>query len=186
MIPPILRTARLVLRPFTPEDAPAVEHSVSHWEVARETAAIPHPYPEGGAAVWIATHAALHEGDRALMLAVTRADTGEVIGAVDLRLNFVEERGVLGYWMAPASWGQGFATEAARELVRYGFEELGLHRIHADCLTRNPGSAAVLRKVGMRHEATQRRHSWRFGELADVDSYGILRAEWEEGLRGEG
>jgi [ribosomal protein S5]-alanine N-acetyltransferase len=77
-------------------------------------------------------------------------------------------------------WGRGYATEAAAEVIRYGFEECGLQRIFAGCFLRNPASGRVLEKVGMQREGTLRRHQMKWGEPLDIAFYGLLREEWEK------
>ena len=66
----------------------------------------------------------------------------------------------LGFLLGRSQWGRGFATEAARALVAYGFKHLGLHRIHALSRPANTASARVLEKLGMRREAHLRRNLW--------------------------
>ena len=176
---PVLHTPRLVLRPFTPDDAPAVQAYASDFEVASTTLSMPHPYPEDGGAAWIASHGASRAAGT-LPLAIARRGDGAVLGAIELRLAAEHRRAELGYTLARWEWGKGYATEAARALVRYGFTELGLHRVHADHMARNPASGAVLRKLGMRHEGTQRRHVLRWGAWEDIERYGMLREEWDE------
>ena len=74
-------------------------------------------------------------------------------------------------------WGRGYATEAARAVVRYGFDTLALERIAARAFCRNPASSRVLRKIGMRHEGTQRKALPKYGELLDTELYAILRED---------
>lgn len=173
-LPPTLTTERLMLRAFTADDAPAVQEYVSSWELASTTAAIPHPYPAGAAQAWIDTHAGRHASGEAVILAVTLRDSGELVGSIELRISAEHRRGDLGYWTGPPHWGRGYATEAAGALVRWAFRELGLHRVFAAAFRRNPGSSAVLRKVGMRHEGTLRSHVPRWGVLEDLEVYGVL------------
>jgi RimJ/RimL family protein N-acetyltransferase len=71
----------------------------------------------------------------------------------------------------------GYATEAARAVVRYGFDELGLHKIHAHYLTRNPASGKVLERVGMRQEGLLREEVRKWGRFEDVIVCGILRTD---------
>lgn len=172
--PPILRTARLTLRPFTPDDAPIVQRLASAYEVSLNTMSIPHPYPDGAAAVWIATHAEDFAQDRIHHFAI---DDGQVTGAMGL---IMKGDGVaeLGYWVGVPYWNRGYASEAAREVIRYGFETVGLRRIFACCFARNPGSARVMQKAGMQYEGTLRRHAMKWGEPQDVLYYGLLREEW--------
>ena len=174
---PTLTTDRLVLRPFTHADAAAVFAHLNDREVAVTTASIPYPYPQGAAETWIGTHAARAAAGEAVVLAVTLRGSGELVGSIEIRLVPGHRRAELGYWVGRAHWGQGYATEAADALLRWGFATLGLHRVHAAHLTRNPASGAVLRKVGMRHEGRLRKHFLKWGVLEDLDLYGVLEDE---------
>jgi ribosomal-protein-alanine N-acetyltransferase len=174
---PTLTTARLVLRPFTPDDAPAVHAHLADYEVAATTASIPHPYPEGDAEMWISTHAPRCAMGEAVVLAVTLRETGVLVGSIEIRLVAAHRRAELGYWVGRAHWGRGYATEAAGALVRWGFATLGLHRVTAAHLTRNPASGRVLAKMGMRHEGRLRKHFPKWGVLEDLDVYGVLEGE---------
>ena len=176
MIPPTLTTPRLVLRPFAPEDAAAVRAHLDDREMASTTATIPHPYPEGAAETWIATHAARHEAGEAVLLAIALRD-GTLVGSSELRIEAAHRRADLGYWIGRAHWGQGYATEAADALLRWGMRTLGLHRVHASHMSRNPSSGAVLRKIGMRHEGTLRGHLLKRGVLEDLEVWGVLEDE---------
>jgi [ribosomal protein S5]-alanine N-acetyltransferase len=75
-------------------------------------------------------------------------------------------------------WGQGYATEAARAVLRYGFEELKLNRIYAHHMTKNPASGRVLEKIGMQREGCLRQMIRKWGVLEDVVLYAILRQDW--------
>ncbi len=172
---PTLHTARLTLRPFTLEDAPAVQRLVSSYEVALNTLFIAHPYPEGAAAEWIGKHQAEFDENRIHHFGL---DDGEVVGvtALVMKGDGIAE---IGYWVGVPYWGRGYATEAAVEVIRYGFEDVGLQRIFAGHFTRNPASGRVLQKAGMQYEGTLRRHQMKWGELIDIAFYGILREEFE-------
>jgi RimJ/RimL family protein N-acetyltransferase len=169
-----LKTARLTLRPFTLADAPAVQQLASAYEVALNTLSIPHPYPEGAAAAWIATHQADYDADRIHHFAL---DDGQVAGSMGLMMKG-DRIAEIGYWIGVPFWGRGYATEAAREVIRYGFEDCSLLRIFAGIFTRNPASGRVLQKVGMQYEGTLRHHQKKWDEYMDVAFYGILREEW--------
>ena len=117
--------------------------------------------------------------DREVRLAITLRDTGRLIGGIGLRLVEEFQSAELGYWVGVPYWGNGYATEAAREMLRYGFEELRLHRIFASHFKNNPNSGRILRKLGMRYEGCQREHIHKFGEFLDLELYGLLRREWE-------
>jgi [ribosomal protein S5]-alanine N-acetyltransferase len=171
---PALDTRRLRLRPFRMDDAASVQRQLSEREVADTTASIPHPYPPGAAAEWIAAASTREACGQARIFAVTRRDDGLLVGCVELRIGRGGHRAELGYWIGRAHWNNGYATEAAGEIVRWGFATLGLHRVHAAHFTRNPASGRVLARIGMRHEGTLRRHVLRWEVPEDLELYGLL------------
>ena len=172
-----LTTARLVLRPFGPADATAVHRYVSDRDVAATTASIPHPYPDGGALDWIEKEAQAAARGESVVFAVTAAPHG-VIGAAGLRLEAAHAKAELGYWIGKPHWRHGYATEAAQAVVRYGFEQLHLERIHARFMTRNRASGRVLEKLGFTREGILRRDLFRFGEFVDCELWSLLREEF--------
>jgi [ribosomal protein S5]-alanine N-acetyltransferase len=174
---PTIVTERLVLRPFALSDAADVQRLAGEWAVADTTLSIPHPYPDGAAGQWISSHAERFERREIMTLAVTLRDGGELAGCISLRLHDAHGRAELGYWMGVPYWNRGYCSEAARALVAYGFEQLGLHRIYAHHLTRNPASGRVMQKAGMIYEGTQRQHVKKWERYEDLAAYGILRSE---------
>jgi [ribosomal protein S5]-alanine N-acetyltransferase len=176
---PTIDTARLTLRPFSLADAPTVQRLAGAREVADTTLNIPHPYPDGAADQWIATHAEnFTAGDGATFAIVLRA-TSELCGAIGLDISRRHRRAELAYWIGVPYWNQGYATEAAAALLAYGFTTLQLHRIHARHVTRNPASGRVMQKIGMTFEGIQREHFLKGDRFEDVANYGILRDEWD-------
>lgn len=181
---PTLHTDRLLLRPFTAEDAPRLQELAGAEEVASNTLRIPHPYEDGMAEAWIAGHGAAWEERDSLTLAVTTEADG-LVGTIGLDLAPQHRRAELGYWIGVPYWGRGYATEAVVVVLDHGFTQLGLERIHACHYLRNPASGRVLEKAGMRHEGTLRSHVVRFGRREDLECRGILREEWGGGASGE-
>jgi ribosomal-protein-alanine N-acetyltransferase len=171
---PELRTERLVLRAFETADAPRVQELAGTREVALNTMNIPHPYPPGGAQEWIASQ----DEKRAQGHVNFAIDDGELVGCIGLRVQSELERAEIGYWIGKPFWGRGYATEAAEAIIRYGFEELNLHRIYAGYFSRNEKSARIMIKNGMKYEGTLRQHVKKWDEFVDVVYYGILRDEW--------
>ena len=179
---PRLGTERLVLRAPDLEDAPAVQRLADEAEVAAGLLTMPHPYPPGAAEQWIADAAESLERGDGLHGAIVRRSDGAFLGAVGLLLEPGHARAELGYWLGKPHWWQGYATEAARALVRNGFEAEGLNRIFAHHFTRNPASGRVLQKLGMTHEGRRRQHTLKDGEFLDMEAYGMLRSEFEAGV----
>ena len=170
---PVLATDRLLLRPYTLADARAVQRLCGDYAVSATTL-LPYPYPDGLAEVWIASLSEGTERGAAAAFAVTLARDGALIGGARLRIEADHARGELGFWIAKSCWGRGYATEAVRALIGYGFSVLGLHRIHAMHFSRNPASGRVMAKCGMVHEGRFRGHIKKWDVYEDVDIWAIL------------
>lgn len=119
-------------------------------------------------------------------LAITRREDGLLIGNCGVRMDAPgAKQADIGYELDPLYWGQGYATEAAGCLVRYGFEELGVHRIWSWCIADNAASARVLEKLGLRLEGRLRHNENFKGRWWDTLMYGLLEDEWR-GMDGSG
>ena len=171
----VLDTARLRLRAYREADIAELVPLIGAREVAATTGRIPHPYTAEDAKEFLAKI----ETDCEVNLAVTLRDAGCLIGGIGLRLVEQHRQAELGYWLGVPYWGNGYATEAAQEMLRYGFEQINLHRIFATHFKHNPASGRVLQKLGMRHEGCQREHFRKWDQFVDSELYGILRQEWE-------
>lgn len=174
---PSLGSERLSLRPFGAADAGIVEALLADPEIARGTLTIPHPYPPGSAAPWIATHAESWGAGKRATWALTSRVGGALVGAISLRLTLAHRKAELGYWVARSEWGKGYATEAVRRLLTFAFDELGLHRVDAHHFVENPASGRVMARAGMRAEGTRRGAVYRDGVSRDVVEYAILRTD---------
>ena len=172
---PTLETTRLRLRAYCEADIAELLPLIGTREVAATTLRIAHPYTEQDAPAFLALS---RESDK-LWLATTLRSDGRQIGGIGLRIDDQQKHAELGYWLGAPYWGQGYATEAAREILRYGFEDLGLHRIFASHFKHNPASGRILLKLGMRHEGCQREHVRKWDQFVDSQLYGMLRQEWE-------
>jgi RimJ/RimL family protein N-acetyltransferase len=170
-------TERLLLRPFDLSDSKRVKLLAGDKAIASTTLNIPHPYEAGMAEEWIGTHQEGFEKGELYNFAIEIQAMGELIGAIGLVANPRHVHAELGYWIGESYWNRGYCTEAAREIVRYGFDELNLHRIHAMHLSRNPASGRVMRNIGMRHEGCRRQHVKKWDIFEDVELYGILRSD---------
>jgi [ribosomal protein S5]-alanine N-acetyltransferase len=175
---PTLTTERLILRPFEPADAPAVRTLAGTREIADTTLHVPHPYPEGAAEQWIATHATRFTAGTLATYAIVGHESSEVVGAVGLAIEPQHALAELGYWVGVPFWGRGYATEAARALVSFGFNAYQLHRVQARHMVRNPASGRVMQKLGMRYEGTHRDAVRKWDRFEDIAVYAVLAADW--------
>ncbi len=173
---PFLQTERLILRPFTLDDVPDVQRLCGDFAIADTTLNIPHPYPEGAAAEFISRHPDAFAERKHAVFALTLKDTGELIGGAGLhdvspRFNRAEA----GYWVARAHWNQGYATEALRAVVAFGFSYWQLHKIVATHLKRNPASGRVMEKAGFVQEGVLRDHVLKWDRFEDIVTCGIIQ-----------
>ncbi|MGD0506711.1 MAG: GNAT family N-acetyltransferase [Terriglobales bacterium] len=185
-MPTPLQTERLTLRPYALSDIPALVPLIGAREVAATTLRIPHPYTESDAREFIAR---MQEGllsGSELRLGIVVRESNTLCGGVGLRIEADHRRAELGYWIGVPYWGNGYATEAASAVVKYGFETLRLNRIFASHFANNPASAKVLRKIGMRHEGCLRAHVLKWGEFLDLEMYGMLAFDVEGALHATG
>jgi [ribosomal protein S5]-alanine N-acetyltransferase len=173
---PALTTERLILRPLVLADAPVIQQLAGRREIADTTISIPHPYSEQLAKDWIAAHPDAYAQSKGVTFGVELAEHKQLIGAVGLReIDQEHSQAEMGFWIGINWWGNGYATEAAKSVIRYGFEELSLNRIYAHHMVRNPASGRVLEKVGMKREGLLRQRVRKWGKFEDVVILAILR-----------
>ena len=143
--------------------------------VALAATMIPHPYPDGVAQAWIATHADGFAARREITFAVTLRDGGELVGAISL-LDISERhaRCEVGYWISVDHWKRGYCSEAVTRLIRYAHEALGITRIAARCAAWNAASARVMEKAGLEREGLLLKHARNHGRFNDVLVYGLV------------
>ena len=186
---PTLKTPRLILRPFTMDDAPDVARLGGDRRVSSMTLTVPHPYGLSDAEGWIAKHPGFWFADAHAVFAVCERvgdSDGPLVGAIGLSIERFPRRAEIGYWIGVAHWGKGYATEASLALVDFGFESLGLERIHSCHFGSNAASGRVLQKAGLRHEGTAPKHLMKWGEPQDQVRYGLCRQDWERAKSTEG
>lgn len=113
-------------------------------------------------------------------LAVALKSSQQLIGNCGIRMKAADAfEGDIGYELSPKHWGYGYATEAARAIVEFGFTQLRLHRIWSWCIAENVGSARVLQKLGMQAEGHLRENEYFKGRWWDTLLFGMLDYEWK-------
>lgn len=178
-----IETKRLILREFREDDWLAM---AAYWSDARYQRLYPELVDsEGAVRDLVGTFLAgqVEQPRVRWQLAVVSQEDDRLIGNCGIRVNEIElAEGNIGYELNPDYWGRGYATEAARAIVGFGFSELGLHRVCAECVADNTASAHVLEKLGMRREAYFREHQWYRERWWDTLIYAVLDHEWWAGL----
>jgi len=177
MIPP-LETPQLSLRPLKDTDF------ADYFEYAQDPLV-------SGPGMWVpypSEAAARADFERVLSLyssglmwwALEHRRTGKMIGRCQLAAYDPDDaHAELTYALHSHFWRQGLMTEAARAVLRYGFEELKLNRVSAQVFTDNIGSIRLLEKLGMVKEGRLRQYRQVRGKPEDVDIYSLLRGEWQ-------
>jgi len=175
---PTIRTERLELGPFADAEAAELQRLAGAPEIADTTLMIPHPYLLAHAEQFIALQRdGVAEGHE-LIFAIHRLADARLVGTVALReIDPVHLQAELGYWIGVPYWNQGYATEAARATVDVGFTRLGLNRIYAHHMARNPASGRVLERIGMQREGILRQRVRKWGRFEDVVIYSLLRED---------
>jgi len=177
----VSKTERLILREFEESDWEAVHLYGSDLEVVRYMPWGPNSVEDTQDFI---QRVIAHQGDnprREYELAVTLRAGGRLIGGCGIHAVSPQHlRGFIGYCLDKRVWGKGYATEAARAILAFGFEHLGLRRIVATCDTENLASARVMEKIGMTREGRMREDTKIRGRWRDSFLYAILKHEWQE------
>jgi RimJ/RimL family protein N-acetyltransferase len=178
--PEPVETARLLIRPYQPDDLAALHDIHRRAEVVRYVSWPAHTGLNESRLLLDTRRAVpglIKDGDK-LVLAVTGKQDGRLLGEVALILNDrALLQGEIGFILHPDHQGRGYALEAARAMLDIGFRDAGLRRIIGRCDARNLASAGLMEKLGMRREAQFRQSEWIKGEWIDRLIYACLASE---------
>lgn len=184
MKPIAFETERLLLKPPSEDDADSIVAVASDWRVAEMTL-VPHPYGVRDALAWVErARESWQEHGMGGLAVFTRCGLA-FIGGIGLRPTTFPGHASAGYWFCPSMWGRGYATEALRAVIRFGFERKNLERIEANHLLINPSSGRVMEKAGMGHAIRV--------DLAERDGHGLVPGitryihahEWQAACRSQ-
>jgi ribosomal-protein-alanine N-acetyltransferase len=174
----VLRTPRLLLRPFEAGDVDDALAYRNDEAFAQFLPDIPQPFTRADAERFVETNMT-EPWDRLPTFAVVR--DGVVIGTVNLELEPSTRTAMLGYAIGRAHWGVGLAAEAARAVLDWAFSDLGLTRVWASTDSRHLRSERVMQKLGMRLEESRPSAELdRAGQPHDEVVYAVTRDEWTE------
>ncbi|MBR0551184.1 GNAT family N-acetyltransferase [Stakelama marina] len=172
-----MRTRRLTLRPGWAEDAPELAAAIGHQDVARMLGRMPWPYSLSDAESFLATEKREGAG---FLICSREGDDAPIIGGIGFGPHD-DRPHELGYWLTPAAWGNGYATEAGLAVIELA-RALGVPRLTAGHFVDNPASGKVLRKLGFQPIATHNRYSLGRDAWTPCAEYALqLRSEPDHG-----
>lgn len=172
-----MKSERLSFRYFNQNDASCVMELAGDPAISATTLRIPYPYPLAAALEWIKTHQADRIEKNAHQFAICLKPDQNIIGAVGLfNVEPEHKNGEIGYWIGKSYWNKGYATEAVRTVIRFAFNSLHLHRVHAHVFSQNRASARVLENAGLQYEGTMKEHVLKNGRFINIDFYGLVNS----------
>lgn len=177
--PPVITTARLVLRPITLQDAPAHNRCMKDWEIVRNFAStFPHPYADDGSEKFIDY---ILTQDAVIYWAIALQSAPDImIGSIELRPQ--AERGQRAFWLDRAHHNKGYVTEAATAVNDYWFDVLGKDTLHMENALGNIASRRIKEKTGAVFMGT--RPSAHVDPLLDTSEVWLLKKEDWHRFRG--
>lgn len=170
---PSLETVRLLLRPLRMSDAEDIFEYASDPEVTTYTFWYTHNSLDDSKKFisWLTS-------DHFACWGIVHKESNKVIGTCFFHsFNFQHRRADIAFNLSRKYWGQSYATETAREVILFGFNQWGLNRIQGTCMIKNIASARVMEKVGMTFEGILRKYTYGKGRFHDLKLYSILRDE---------
>jgi RimJ/RimL family protein N-acetyltransferase len=176
-----IRTDRLLIRPFVPDDAAGLAARRNDPEVARlQNWEVPYPVERAEKVVSDLVAMEGPANDEWWMAVVADPDSGQVLGDLALHLTWQGRTAEVGYTFAREHWGRGYATEALAALIEYLYQGLGVTRVFGMLHPDNVASAMVLERTGLLFEGHTRSSFWLGDEVSDDWIYGMTRPDWEK------
>ena len=163
---------KVTLRLLKPSDAPIIHSHLQHKDVSRWTVSIPHPYKKKDATTFIKTSKAKHKKKQSYIFAIT---IPELVGIISIdNVDWEDKHAEIGYWLAKPYWQKGIMTEAIKQITRFAFQKLKLHRLEAPVFESNLPSQRVLEKNDFHREGHLREVIHRYGKWHNILVYGKL------------
>jgi ribosomal-protein-alanine N-acetyltransferase len=180
----LLTSPRLTLRPLAESDFDEVHAYSSNLEVVKFMQWGPNTEEQTRNFMKLCMAHQNEEPRHTYDFAVLLKDSDDFLGSITLRVMKDNAKfGEIGYVYNPRAWGQGYASEAAEAIIRFGFDELDMQKVSATCDPLNFGSARVLQKCGMQLEGYLRKHLFIKGVWRDTLLFGCARGELEKNLQ---
>ena len=182
---PRLETPRLILRRLEMRDAPDL------FDYSRDPQVAKHVLWDAQTSVsearaYVRYMLSRYRAGEPASWGIEEKETGRVVGTIGYMWYQRDNNACeVGYSLVRRRWNRGYMTEALAEVLRFSFEELGVHRVEAQHEVENAASGAVMRKCGMRKEGTLRGRLYNKGRYVDVDLYAMLREDYARWARTE-
>jgi RimJ/RimL family protein N-acetyltransferase len=178
---PTLHTERLILRPPRAEDAHKLPSVLNDPEISANTSSIPYPYTHDDALAALERFQNTRNDGTALVLFIDLKDSADLIGSVGIH-DILPDHSIaeLGYALGRPWWGKGYASEASREMMQYVFTSMGIERLVAHAMLRNPASSRVLEKLGMHPVGIVQQCCQRDGSTIDASGFTLTQDQWRE------
>jgi 8-oxo-dGTP diphosphatase len=173
-------TDRLLLRSPVADDAGEISRLMGSWDVAHWLVRVPFPYRVEHARAWIERSVQERNAGIGWPFVIFRRDDGALVGSIDLSVETDRKSAALGYWLGERQWGQGFASEAARAMIRFAFTNLKLRQVTANALPENARSIRVLEKIGLRYVEMRPEDTVERGRI-DTAFFALDHAHWSDG-----
>lgn len=171
---PQITTQRLILNQPNERDLETIVDILNNKVYSENTINIPFPYSEADARYWLELSKNGFENKNQYIFAIRLKSNSKLIGGIDLGINRRFNKAELGYWIDIKYWNNGFASEAAKAIIEFGFENLKLKRIFASHFDYNPSSGNVMKKIGMKKEGILKFHTMKNGEYQHHILYAII------------
>jgi RimJ/RimL family protein N-acetyltransferase len=168
----VLETERLMLRRPTLADVKAIARLANDRRIAENTRRLPHPYSQDHAIEFVRETA---NDSRETVFLVENNHTPIGMAGIDWRQPDAPE---LGYWLGTDYWGQGFATEAARAVIDFTFEEFDIEHLISGARVANPSSRNILEKCGFQWSGVELHRFEALGSSTPVDCFRLSRSVW--------
>lgn len=170
-----LETKRLILTEWgtTEEEIKFLKKNLNDKNITKTLFNPPYPYTKEDAIDFLNTRDDAKKGGY-YSFKIIRKEDNKIIGNISLNAKRNPTTGGAGYYIEKESWGQGFATEALAEIIKFAFKKLKLHKVFAHHYKLNPASGRVMQKCNMEVEGVLKEHVYKNGIYHDDIYYGII------------
>ena len=176
---PVIHTGRLTLRLARAADLDAIVAGIGDIAVSRMLARVPHPYTRTDGADFLAGAVRDAAAGSSLFLIIERE--GHLAGGIGIgAMPYVCE---FGYWLARKHWGEGLMTEAARALLSYAFDRVGLRLVRSGVFVDNPASLRIQEKLGFRPVGRSWKRSLARGAAVEHTDTVLTPARFRQAMR---